>query len=211
MSNSLRPHGLHSPWNSPGQNTGVGSLSLLQGIFPTQGLNPGLPNCRRILYQLSYKGSPGILEWVAYPFSSESSWLRNQTGVSCIAGRFFTNWAIRESQSQEPKSHLILCHILLQQRIEISNTHTHTHTHKNGDGEEKTNHVSDFSCRSIPPACMTLTVNICSWQRWTLLKSLHPQVQWHTGIWERKSVLYMKPIISIFYFKRREDVSKTEF
>ena len=126
VSNSLRPHGLHSPWNSPGQNTGVGSLSLLQGIFPTQGLNPGLPNCRRILYQLSYKGSPGILEWVAYPFSSESSWLRNQTGVSCIAGRFFTNWAIRESQSQEPKSHLILCHILLQQRIEISNTHTHT-------------------------------------------------------------------------------------
>ena len=39
---SLRPHGLYSPWNSPGQNTGVGSLSLLQGIFPTQGLNPGL-------------------------------------------------------------------------------------------------------------------------------------------------------------------------
>ena len=42
MSNSLRPHGLYSPWNSPGQNTGVGSLSLLQGIFPTQGSNPGL-------------------------------------------------------------------------------------------------------------------------------------------------------------------------
>ena len=44
-----------SPWNSPGQNTGVGSLSLLQGIFPTQGTNPGLPHCRRILYQLSHK------------------------------------------------------------------------------------------------------------------------------------------------------------
>ena len=43
-------------WNSPGQNTGVGSLSLLQGIFPTQGLNPGLPHCRQILYQLSHKG-----------------------------------------------------------------------------------------------------------------------------------------------------------
>ena len=42
------------PWNSPGQNTGVGSLSLLQGIFPTLGLNPGLPHCRWILYQLSY-------------------------------------------------------------------------------------------------------------------------------------------------------------
>ena len=54
VSNSLCPHGLYSPWNSPGQNTGVGSLSLLQGIFPTQGLNPGLPHCKRILYQLSY-------------------------------------------------------------------------------------------------------------------------------------------------------------
>ena len=58
MSNSLRPQGLYSPWNSPGQNTGVGSLSLLQGIFPTQGSNPGFPHCRRILYQLSHKGSP---------------------------------------------------------------------------------------------------------------------------------------------------------
>ena len=58
VSNSLRPHGLYSPRNSPGQNTGVCSLSLLQGIFPTQGLNPGLPHCRQILYQLSHKGSP---------------------------------------------------------------------------------------------------------------------------------------------------------
>ena len=44
---TLRPHGLYSPWNSPGQNTGVGSRSLLQGIFPTQESNPGLPRCRR--------------------------------------------------------------------------------------------------------------------------------------------------------------------
>ena len=70
VSNSLWPHGLYSPWNSPDQNTGVGSLSLLQGIFPTQGLNPGLLHCRRILYQPNHKGSPRILEWVAYPFSS---------------------------------------------------------------------------------------------------------------------------------------------
>ena len=55
------------PWNSPGQNTGVVSLFLLQGIFPTQGSNPGLPHCRQILYQLSHQGSPRILEWVAYP------------------------------------------------------------------------------------------------------------------------------------------------
>ena len=53
VSDSLQPH---SPWDSPGQNTGVGGLSLLQGIFPTQGSNPGLRNCRRILYQLSHKG-----------------------------------------------------------------------------------------------------------------------------------------------------------
>ena len=65
---SLQSHGLYSPWNSSGQNTGVGSLPLLQGIFSTQGLNPGLPNCRWTLYQLSHKGSPRILEWVAYPF-----------------------------------------------------------------------------------------------------------------------------------------------
>ena len=58
VSDSLQPHGLYSPWNSPGQNTGVGSLSLLQGIFPTQGLNPGLLNCRQIRYQLSHKRSP---------------------------------------------------------------------------------------------------------------------------------------------------------
>ena len=58
-----------SPWNSPGWNTGVGSCSLFQGIFPTQGSNPGLPHRRWILYQLSHQGSPRILEWVAYPFS----------------------------------------------------------------------------------------------------------------------------------------------
>ena len=57
MSDSLRPHGLYNPWNSPGQNTGVGSLSLLQGIFLTQELNQGLLHCRQILYQLSYQGS----------------------------------------------------------------------------------------------------------------------------------------------------------
>ena len=84
VSDSLRPQGLYSPRNSPGKNTGVGSLSLLQGIFPTQGLNPGLPHCRQILYQLSHKGSPRILEWVAYPFSSGSSWPRNSTRIPCI-------------------------------------------------------------------------------------------------------------------------------
>ena len=58
MSDSLWPHGLYSPWNSPGWNTAACSLSLLQGIFPTQGLNLGVPHRGRILYQLSHKGSP---------------------------------------------------------------------------------------------------------------------------------------------------------
>ena len=106
LCNPMQPHGLCSPWNSPGQNTGVGSLSLLQGItegsnqglqhcgwtlpaepqgnpkhtgvgrlsllqwiFPTQEWNQGLQHCGWTLYQLSHKGTPSILEWVAFPFS----------------------------------------------------------------------------------------------------------------------------------------------
>ena len=68
VSNSLWPHGLYSPWNSPGQKTGVGSLSLLQGIFPTQESNPGLLHCRWLLYQLRHKGSPEDIKerWQEY-------------------------------------------------------------------------------------------------------------------------------------------------
>ena len=84
----MHPRGLYSPLSSPGQNTGVGSLSLLQQILPTKGSNPGLLHCRWILYQLSHKGSPRILEWVAFPFSSRSSQPRDRTQVSCIAGGF---------------------------------------------------------------------------------------------------------------------------
>ena len=62
LSDSLWPHGLYSPWNSLGQNTAAGSFSLLQGIFPIQGLNPGLPHPRQILYQLNHKGSPVVKE-----------------------------------------------------------------------------------------------------------------------------------------------------
>ena len=71
-------------WNSPGQNTGVGSLSLLQGIFSTQRWNPGLPHCRQILYQLSHKASLRILVWVPYSFSSRSSRPRNQPGSPAL-------------------------------------------------------------------------------------------------------------------------------
>ena len=83
--------------DSPSKDTGVSCYALLQGIFPTQGSNSGLPHCRRILYHLSHQGSPRILEWVAYPFSKGSFWTRNQTRVSCIAGRFFTSLVTREA------------------------------------------------------------------------------------------------------------------
>ena len=76
VSNSWWLHGLYSPWNSPSQNTGVGSLSLLQGIFPTQGWNPGLPYCRQILYQLSHRGSPGL--WPQF-----NPWSGNSDPASC--------------------------------------------------------------------------------------------------------------------------------
>ena len=57
VSDSLQPHGRYSPWNTPGQNTGVGSLSLLWGIVLTQESNWGLLHCRQILFQLSYRES----------------------------------------------------------------------------------------------------------------------------------------------------------
>ena len=84
------------------------SLSLPQGTFPIQGSNPGLPHCRKILYQLSHKGSPRILEQVAYPISSRSSQPRNQTRVYPIADRFFTNWSIREAHRVEALIFLVV-------------------------------------------------------------------------------------------------------
>ena len=68
----------------------LGSHFLLQGIFPTQEMNPGLPHCRQIHNSLKSPGSPRIMEGVAYPFSG-SSQLRNRTGISCTVGGFFTN------------------------------------------------------------------------------------------------------------------------
>ena len=85
----------------------MGRRSLLQGIVPTQGSNPGLPHCRRILYQLSHRRNPQILERVACPFSRGSSWRKNWTGVSCTAGRFFTYWATTEALGKVSKWHKI--------------------------------------------------------------------------------------------------------
>ena len=112
MSDSLRPHRLYSPWSSLSQYTRVGSLSFLQGIFPTEGLNPGLLHCRWILSQLNHKGSPRILEWVAYPFSSASSWPRNRTVVSSIAGRFFYQLSYQRSPQSESEGRSVVSNSL---------------------------------------------------------------------------------------------------
>ena len=83
MSNSLQPHGLQlarflCPWDFPGKNTGVGFHFLLQGIFPTQGSNPGLLHCRQILYCLSHQGSPKVLLLYQY-----SPYIKKKKCVYC--------------------------------------------------------------------------------------------------------------------------------
>ena len=101
-SDSLWPHGLYTYMQSFRPEYWSGKPFPSPGIFPNQGSNPGLPHGRQILYQLSHKGSPRVLEWVAYPFSSGSSQPRNRTSVSCIAGGFFTNWvSTREASTNQ--------------------------------------------------------------------------------------------------------------
>ena len=80
LSHSFPPHGLYSPWNSPGQNIGMGSLSLLQRIFPTQGLNQGLLHCRQILNQLSYEGSPNFCNKCVKLIEDIEDWIQGPLG-----------------------------------------------------------------------------------------------------------------------------------
>ena len=92
----LRSHGLQSSWNSPAQKTRVGTLSLLQGIFPTQGSNPDFPYCMQIPYQLSQKGSPWRYNYWDIicmphnsPISSANQWfLVHQKNCSIITRNF---------------------------------------------------------------------------------------------------------------------------
>ena len=100
VSDSLWPHGLEPsrllcPWGFSRQEYWSG-LPCPPGDLPNPGIKLRSPTLRWILYCLCYQGSPRILEWVAYPFSRESSWPRNGTRVSCIAGRFFTSWTAKE-------------------------------------------------------------------------------------------------------------------
>ena len=83
VSDSLRPHRLYSPWNSLGHNSGVGSLSLLPGIFPTQRSNPGLLHCRQHALPSEPPGKSLVPEPEIKPLSP------------ALAGRFFTSWTTR--------------------------------------------------------------------------------------------------------------------
>ena len=69
-----QPTRLPRPWDSPGKNTGVGCHALLQGIFPTQEPNPGLPHCRQILYGLSHRGSLLVCYFVLEAGADQCPW-----------------------------------------------------------------------------------------------------------------------------------------
>ena len=98
------PIGLYSPWNSPGQNTGVGSPSLLQGTLPTPGSNPGLPHCRQILYQLSHQGSPFILVLVSIILNNKCTLLF--LGLPTLAvTRSFLLWSLPTEAEQPHTTH----------------------------------------------------------------------------------------------------------
>jgi len=98
LSDSFRPHGLYSPWNSPGQNTGVGNHSLLQGIF-----KPRYPSLQADSFPAEPPGKPKNTGVGSLSFSSRYCRPRNQTGVSCIVGGFFISWTTKEAPTEYRK------------------------------------------------------------------------------------------------------------
>ena len=112
MSDSLWPHGLYSPWNSPGQNTGVGSLSPFQGTFPTQGSNWGFLHCRQILYQLSYWESP-YAEYIMRNARLDEA----QAGIK-IAGRNINNFRYADNTTLMAESEEKLKNLLMKVKEE---------------------------------------------------------------------------------------------
>ena len=94
--------------NCPGNKSGSGSPSVVSDSLPAE-----------------HEGRPRILEWVAYPFSSRSSWPSNWSRASCIAGRFFANWAIREALKFQSESNFFVsnylpCIVLLRYQLIIN-------------------------------------------------------------------------------------------
>ena len=140
--------------------------------------NPGLPHCRWILYQLSHKGNPRILEWVAFPFSRGSSQPRNRTRVFCIAGGFFTNWAIRvvpNTRMKAKKSTSSLLRFLRRPRNSIPRPHV-------GREQLRHNRVSE-DARTLILALMARMENVGFW-------GLHCQTQIWSCAPQRSPVSY---------------------
>ena len=101
MSDSLQSHGLCSPWNFPGQNTEVGNIPLLEGIFPTHGSNPGLPPCRQILYQLSHKGTPAMTNLGRILKNRDMTLLTNVSSQTCgfpVVMYGCESWTIKKAE-----------------------------------------------------------------------------------------------------------------
>ena len=115
VSDSLRPHRLYSPWNSPGKNTGVGNRSLLQGIFPTQGSNPGVLHRRQILYQLSHQGSFSSVQFISVAQSRLTLWPHGlqHARLSCPSPTPRSLLKLMSIESVMPSNHLTFCHTLL--------------------------------------------------------------------------------------------------
>ena len=155
----------YSPWNSPGQNTGVGSLSLLQGIFPTQGSNPGFPRCRQILYQLSHKGSPGI------------QGKPKNTGVGSLS---LLQWIFL---TQELNWGLLRCRQILYQQSKLESPIDHIVLETSRSGR-----LRNAACRGQPPANAEQSgVQVKKLPRETthsslLIKTQAPQTHFHISI-----------------------------
>ena len=158
VSDSLPPHGLYCPWNSPGQNTGVGSLSLLQGIFPTQRLHPGPLHCRQTLYQLSHKGSHSKQpsnHGAAHPSLKMSLYLPSPLPHDPPQG---SRWSCQLYHLTQPIPKLISYRPNPFSALIPSGT-------TNASGFQETNfqaaHYSGSSCLSSPPLGHRLVSSVC--------------------------------------------------
>ena len=131
MSDSLWPHRLYSPWSSPGQNTGVGSLSLLQGIFPTQASNR----------------------------------------VSCIEGRFFTNWVMREAINP-------LTSGKCQRSVQYKSTNPHVNSHNTLQTSSSFRSIQPLFIRFLFTQLNFVTKTFCLyWHKYTGICVCHGQGQ----------------------------------
>ena len=140
---TLRAHGLHSPWNSAGQNTGVGSGSLLQGIVPIQGLNPSLPCCRQILHQLSHQGSPSGKESTCHYRKFRRCSFNPWGGKILLEKEMATHSSMLTWKIPWTEVWWATVHGVTQSWTQLS-THTHTNSWyfvKEVKGNERTPHV----------------------------------------------------------------------